>query len=169
MALVDQGFFVTFSFVDNGANVVTRRYKSRKGAYADVVTDVLAAIPILQAVTNSVISGYTISGTAAEDALAYPAAGVENENQALINTQLVGGTKKATLNIPAPDIAIFQSTTGPGANIVNITNPALVSFFAMFANTGSLTPPDDSFFISDGEIADILLKGKRISRKSLRG
>lgn len=169
MALVSQGWFVTFSFVDNGNNVVTRRYKSRKAAFADVQTDVAAAIPLIQAVTDAVISGYLICEQFAEDNLTFPAAGIENENQALINVQLAGGVKKATLNIPAPKIDIFQSVAGPGANIVDIVDSDVINFFQMFSNTGSATPPDDAFFISDGEIADILLKGKRISRKSLRG
>jgi len=90
-------------------------------------------------------------------------AGVENEDKASLTVLLTtGGGKKANHKIPAPKITIFTDITGPGANIVDVNDPDLLTYMALFGVGGKA-------YISDGEVMNSLLSGKRISAKSNNG
>ena len=163
MALTTNGWWLTSTLVDNGGNVTTKRYDLRASDATTAATDVAAIIAAPNAITDSVMSGYRYGEEFIEDSFAYPAAGVENENKASITCLLTtGGAKKANLKIPAPVIGIFVDTTGPSANVVDVTNAALLTYAALFESGGEA-------YISDGEDLDSLISGKRISAKSNNG
>jgi hypothetical protein len=99
-----------------------------------------------------------------EDTLVLPASGVENENQAFFSGKIFGDpTDSATQSIPAADPAIFISTSGPGANVVNMANATVISWVALFDSNGPWT-------ISDGEAwVNATVKGKRRHVKNSNG
>jgi len=162
MALVTNNFWLTISLADNGANVSTKTYQLQAADFATATTDAATIIAALNGVTNSVIVGYSLSERFIENAISYPAAGVENEDKASITGLLVGGIKKANFQIPAPVISMFQGATGPAANIVDVSDAALVVYADLFDTGGEA-------YISDGELLDFMLSGSRISAKSRKG
>lgn len=163
MSLVDQGFILSVTLVDNGGNVSTLQYALRAVDFATATTDTATIIAALNSVTNSLISDYYIKNKFSEDAFAYPGAGVENEDKASITVLLSGaGNKKANLKIPAPVIGIFTAPAGGGANVVDLSDVALTAYTDMFKAAGQCT-------LSDGEDMTSTVSGKRISAKSNRG
>jgi len=98
-----------------------------------------------------------------ESAFVYPATGVENQNKARIVSQLVGSTKKATIDIPAPKVGLFNAPTGVNANVVDLLDTEVLAYLAVFQTGGNA-------FISDGEVLDFGVEGRRVSsRKGFRG
>ncbi len=163
MALVSMGWILAVTLVDNGANVTTMQYQLRSTTDAEALTDTGIIIAALQGVTDSAISDYYIKHKYSEDALTYPAAGVENENKASITCLLTGaGNKKANFKIPAPKIGIFTAASGGGANVVDLSDGDFITYYTIFA-TGN------EAFISDGEDLASVVSGKRISAKSNYG
>jgi len=163
MALVSSGFWLSVTLRDNGGNDTTRRYQLTSADAAAAATDSATILAALNAVTDAVIVGWFNYEAFVEDAFAYPGSGVEIENLALLDFDIVDHPEKsATLTIPAPAPAIFVATSGAGANIVNTANAAVIAYAALFQTGGES-------FISDGETAQTLVSGKRIHRKSSRG
>lgn len=163
MALATDGYWLTVSLVDNGGNVSTLRYELTSADAATAVTDAATIIAALDAVTNAVISNYSWGERFAENAFAYPAAGIENEDKASVTVLLDGaGAKKANFKIPAPVIGVFMGATGPSANEVDVLDAALVTYGGIFEAGGEA-------YISDGETMDSMLNGKRISAGSQKG
>lgn len=148
MAIVADGLQLVVALADNGGKpyglktfdlVVTD--PTLAGA---VVTSILGK---LNAVTDSIVAAYSLNQKFVEDALALPASGVQNENQAIITSPVVGEpTKSATITIPAANIGIFTNTSGKGANIVDMGDVALLAYLGIFDPTGG-----NEAYISDGE------------------
>lgn len=163
MALVANGFWLSVTMVDNGGNETTRTYQLASADAAAAGTDSAAILTALGNVTDAVILSWFNYQRFVNDAFAYPASGVEVEDLALLDFNIVDHPEKsATLTIPAPKPAIFNATSGPGANIINTGNAAVIAYAALFKTAGKA-------LISDGEVADTLIGGKRIHRKSSRG
>lgn len=166
MALVQIGFELSVSLVDNGGNTTNRVFSLVATDHATATTDAGTILTALDAVTDSVVSGYRIVEVYGEDAFAFPSAGVENENQASLTLNIDGvGLKKANYKIPAPVIGLFTAPTGSGANVVDVSDAALNTFIDVFETGGIAT-------LSDGETLNPTTpidSGKRISAKSLRG
>ncbi len=101
-----------------------------------------------------------------EDTLLLPAVECKITDIASIVVNLSGGGgKTAVLQVPCPEIGIFQGTTGLDKNTVDIADAALNTYVDQFQATGG------SFTISDGETVDDttpMKSGKRVSRKSSR-
>lgn len=163
MALVSNGFWLSVTLRDNGGNETTRRYQLSSADATAAGTDSATILAALGAVTDAVIVSWFNYQMFVEDAFAYPGSGVEIENLALLAFDIVDHPEKtATLTIPAPAPAIFVATSGAGANIVNTSNAAVIAYGALFQTGGEA-------LISDGEVAQTLVSGKRIHRKSSRG
>jgi len=164
MALVGGGYFGVVDLIDNGGNVTSRRYELTAGTFTDADSDLTGTIvPALQAVTDAKVKSFFVEVTTVEDALTLPASGIEIENLALLDLQIVGHPEKsATLTIPAPKPAIFVATSGDGANVVNPANAAVLAYVALFGASGQA-------LVSDGEVSAGIVSGKRIHRKSSRG
>ena len=163
MALVADGFELTVSLVDNGGNVSTLSYELVAADHATAVTDSAIIVAALVAITNAVVSGYAIRTKMSENAFAYPAAGIENEDKASISVLLDGlGNKKANVKVPAPVIGIFTAASGAGANVIDISDTDLLTYLAIFESDGECK-------ISDGQTMDKALTGKRISAKANHG
>lgn len=166
MAFVGSYFGATYSFVDNGANQVTRDYtmKPEIATFADAGAAAVAMQPILDALSGSTMPKYRVYQEFVNNAFVLPAdAGVQNENQASLTFLLQAvGAKKANLNIPAPIIGLFVGSSGPNANIIDVEDPAVVAFAEQFIASAD-------WRLSDGEWIQRLLNGKRVHKRSSKG
>lgn len=166
MAMVGQRFGMTVSFMDSGANQVTREYFMKTGVatYDDAAAAAAAMFPLVNALTGATLPQYRVFQVFEDNAFVLPAdAGVQVENQASLTMLLAGiGAKKGNINIPAPVSGIFVGTSGPNLNVVDMADPAIVAFVAQF-----LAAAD--FRISDGEAVSRSLSGKRVHKRSSRG
>lgn len=162
MALVSDGFFLTVNLVDSGSNVTSKTFELTAGTLALAVTDAATILTRLNAVTDCVVSGYSIGQRFTEDALVLPA-DTEHENRARITAYIEGqGTKKVNADIPGASIGIFAGATGEPRNTVDIADADLVAYLSTFQTGGLAT-------ISDGEVMGALISGRRIHVKSSKG
>ena len=150
------GWFLSVSLTDNQDDVSVLRFSLTSADYASAVTDSAAVIAALDGVTRSTISSTSLSFVQDEDAFAY-GAGSDNGVRARLTFQLAGSVEKATLDIPAPEEGIFQAPSGPGNGIVDTLDPAVVAYAQIYQ-------AGNECFISDGELSDFLLRGKRTTR-----
>lgn len=165
MALTTEGFELSISVADNGANVSTLSWKANTAVvtdFASAQTQRAALVTDLDAITNGIIIGTRLTEVQYEDTIVYPAAGIENEDKASISYLIQGTNKVGNLKVPAPVIGAFVNTTGPSANVVNIAATVVTDYAANFMTTGG-------WFVSDGESLGTVLKGKRISAKNNNG
>ena len=163
MALVSNGFWLSVTLRDNGGNDTTRTYQLSAADATAAGADTVNILAALNAVTDAVIVSWFNYQRFVEDAFVYPASGVEIENLALLEFDLVDHPEKsATITIPAPAPGIFVSLSGGGANTVDLADAAVIAYAALFQTGGEV-------LISDGEVADTLVAGRRIHRASRRG
>lgn len=159
--------------VDESGNSVTKTFYVPTTVW-NPATDLWAALQTIRdnlvtaynAVTDALILRAFVTVSQSDDTSILGAANSEVENIASVVANLETAPKKATLQIPAPAIGIFQGTTGSPKNIVDIADADLLALIAQYQTTGG------KFVLSDGEtIADTtpLKSGKRIHRKSNKG
>lgn len=163
MAIAAAGFKGTMTIVDNGRNSTTKTYSLTAATVAEALTDMAAAVAAFAAVSDAAIVGYTVQAVFEEGALSLPASGVQLEDLALITTSIVGQPlKTASFTIPAPKVTIFLGTSEEAADIVDVNDAALDTYFSLFQTNGVAT-------ISDGEAAQTIRSGRRIHRGSRKG
>lgn len=132
------------------------------GDIATVRTDLLAA---LDAVTDGQVVTVHTTIALVEDTSFYGGPDSEIENLASLSLRLETDGKFANLQIPAPNIGIFQGTFGADKNKIDKTDAALLAYVNLFAS-------GNGFTISDGEFVNAsepIVSGKRIHRRSSRG
>lgn len=179
MALVSQGFQASIKLVDAGGNETVLRPDVEGATFATALSNTQAIVTALDALTDALISGYSVTEKYAEDTSQYGAAGSEVENIAQIVTPLETAGKYATFKVPAPVDALFVATTGPDRNKVNTSYAALLTYLGLFTDkTGYGTPGADAIaLVSDGEKVKpdntndrpYVESGKRIHRASRNG
>lgn len=168
MALISDGFWLTFTVADNGDNRGTLEFQGDPAVLVDFATALLESIAMIadfQAISEGTITGYAVSERFFEDTLVLPASNVELENKASITYQIAGTNKKGNIKVPTPEPAtgvVFVSNIGASANQVNTGSTLLSAYFDNFRAGGG-------FLISDGEKAGTILVGKRISAKNNNG
>lgn len=163
MAFVADSLFAVFAFADNSGKVVTRRYECQDTDPAAVAALMDDWATTIEGVTDAEIVSYSLEQRWIEDAVTLPAAGVQNENQAIITSKIDGDpTESATVTIPAPKIGIFSAATGPGADVLDPSDTALGLFQALFLDGGA-------FYVSDGEFMSSVFSGRRRHVKNNRG
>lgn len=167
MALGELKWAFEVGIADNSGSIVPRTYEAAFGSFADFDAFSSAAdalLTILDILTSGAIANTRKTLVSVEDALVLPASGVENENQAFFSGKIDGDpTDSATQSIPAAAPAIFVSTSGPGANQVNMGNATVISWLNLFDSNGPWT-------ISDGEAwVPSTVKGKRRHVKNTNG
>lgn len=166
MVFTAGGFGMTVSFVDNGANQVTREYmmKPEVATYDDAAAAAATMEPLVDAMTGASIPKYRVWQELYNSTYSLPVdAGVQVEDRASLTYLLdVIGSKKANINIPAPVIGLFMASSGPGANIIDVNDAAIIAFNAMFLAAGD-------FRISDGEAIARILAGHRVHSRSNKG
>lgn len=152
------GWFLTVSLADQGGQISTLEYMLKAIDYATAQASVTAILAQIGNVTQSSFSSYSLSQRYMEDSLAYPGA-AQNEIKATIIVNLTGGTKKATLNIPAPTNGLFVAATGPNSDVLDTLDADVIAYVALYAVGGSA-------YISDGEDADFVVRGRKTSRRN---
>lgn len=163
MALTSNGWWLSVTLVDNNNNETTKRYQMVAAVAEDAATDSAIVLAALDAVTDAVIRSYHVYEEFVEGSFSFPAAGVEIQNQAALNFDLVGHPEKtATVKIPAPVIGIFVASSGSGAKVVDTSDAALIAFRDLFRTGGQL-------YLSDGEVANTLVAGRRMHSASRNG
>jgi len=159
MAFVTSGFFLSVTLMDYGENETHKRWKMTAATAATAVTDAATVIAALEAVSDAEVTGYVIEQAYVEDAFALPSTVNPVSVVASITALIDGaGSKKANVSIPAPNIGIFQSATGDGADVVDGSDASLLAYLALFQDTGEL-------LVSDGETLGDFLKGIRVTQK----
>jgi len=139
-------------------NKTTKKYVLQGADYATARANADAVKSALGAVTGAVIQDDRLTEVN-QISSNFATAGVQVENIASLAIKTVGD-KNAVAFIPAPVDTIFSGASGDLSNIIDITDADLVAYFnALSANT----------LLSDGEIPNVLVGGKRIHRKSRKG
>jgi hypothetical protein len=163
LALTSVGWWLSVSLKDNAGDETTQTYQLVSADAAAAATDTADIIAALNGVTDAVIFSYQFYERFVEDAFAYPASGVELQNMALLDFDIVDHPEKtATRTVPAASPGIFNTSSGAGANIIDTADAAVVAYRDVFRTGGNA-------YISDGEVAESLVKGRRIHRKSRIG
>lgn len=164
MALVASGFFAVYELMDNGGDVMRKRVQLQAATMADAITAEGVFRPLLMLTTDMALKGYVIEQAFSEDALAFPAVGVQKEDQLLLDIQIAGKPNKtATFAIPGPKSTMFQATSGKSANIANMSAAALI-------NLVNATQDGQQIYISDGENGQLVgTTGHRRHVKHTRG
>ena len=150
------GFFLSVSLTDSQDDVSTLRYELRGTDFTEALANKTAILTALAGVSGSVISSTSLSFVEDEASFSYPV-NMDNGVRARNTFQLAGSTEKATLDIPAPLVTIFQNTVGSGANQVDITDAGVVAYAQLFQSGGAA-------FISDGEDSAFILRGRRTTK-----
>jgi len=150
------GWFLTVSLTDTQGDVSTLRFELTSATEVAALVDVAAIVAAVEGVTRSVVTSTAMSFIQDEGAFAYPA-GADNSVRARMTFQLAGSIEKATLDVPAPDEGIFVSASGPNNNIVDLADAAVIAYAGIFEAASEA-------YISDGEISDFLLRGKKTTR-----
>lgn len=168
MALTPLKWVLEVGIADNSGDISPRFYEMPFAEAADFdafTIEVNTLIAALNAMTGGVIANYRPGLVVVEDTLVLPASGVENENRAFFSGKIVGDpTDSATQSIPAADPAIFTAPSGPGANVVDMSDGAVLTWIGLFNEVGP-----GPWTISDGEYwVSATVKGKRShSKKSV--
>lgn len=150
------GWFLTCRIIDTQGDSSTLKYALQSADYATAVTDSTAVISALDSMTAAVIGSTSLSFVQDEDTFAFPN-GADCGVRARLTFQIANSVKKATLDIPAPENDIFVGGQGPTNNVVDSTDPAVGAYAQLFQAGGNA-------FISDGELSDFFLSGKRTTR-----
>lgn len=164
MALVVAGFYVTYQFVDNSGKSTHRRFQLAATDMAGAVTAEGTLRPLVLALTDCPLKSYQLGVVYSEDALTLPAVGVQNENVGHLHMPIYAKPRKsATWDIPGAKIGLFTATTGPGADIMDMTNSDTLNFIGAIGNGGQAK-------ISDGEVVTAVgASGKRSHKKNRNG
>lgn len=158
MALVSSGFWAEVTLVDYGGNETRKSYQMVAADYDTAIIDFAIVAPALINVTDAVISAYSIQERYVQDALSLPATVNPVSVKAVLTAYIDdAGNKKASFDIPAPKIGIFQNTIGAGADIVDTTDAAVLAYKGLF-DTG------EQLLISDGESLGGLIGGIRTTQ-----
>ena len=165
MALVSTFFEVEVTFTESSGKSVNRTYRADETIEdpADLAVAWALALPFVNAMSDSVISKYVYKQIFVENALVLPA-DAENNDQALFSGKIAGDpTDSAILSVPAASIGIFQTTTGKGRDIVDMSDTAVQSFVDLFSAGGT----NGTWTISDGEQwSEATVSGVRRNTKS---
>lgn len=150
-------FEYSITLAGNG-NKTSKKYVLQGADYATARANADAVKSALGNVTGAVIQSDRLTEVT-KISSNFAGAGVQVENIASLAVKTVAD-KSAVAFIPAPVDSIFIGSSGDTANIVDIADADLVAYFnALSANT----------LLSDGEIPNTLVGGKRIHRKSKKG
>jgi len=163
MAFVSVGWRLTVTLVDRGLNETTKTYELTSADAAAAATDAAAVMTALAGVSAAAQAKYSLGEVFEDDAVVLPptSADAQVETVASCTTFIDNmGSKKANFGIPAPIVAnVFISTSGKNSNIVNTGSAQVIAYHGLFG-------PGGEAYISDGEVAGVLIGGVRTSKRS---
>lgn len=156
MALASQGYELAVTLVGAGVKTSTLRYDLTAADWATATTDAATIIAALNGMTDAVVKKYSLGEKFVEDSLS-PPAGVDIADRVILRGYIDGSLeKKCQVMVPgiSATSGILVAQTGENKNVVDITDPLVTTYWALFDNTGEAT-------LSDGESAGTLLGGSR--------
>lgn len=163
MAIVSGGWKLAITVADNQGENTSRVYDLQSADDTEAATDGAALLAAFLALTDCVQVSHAIYEVFVNDSFAFPASGVENQNQALLDFLITDNPlKHATLSIPGAKPGIFMGPNAEPAKIIDTADLAVIAFAAAFL-------PGGNAYLSDGETADALVGGKRRHVRSRRG
>lgn len=172
MGLVLTGYDATYTLIDSGGNTTVKIVHLTTIVPADAVTDEALVRAALLALTDGVITKYSLAAVYDENAVALPAT-AEIETKLSMTLRLANkGDQKSNMAIPAPKIGLFQGTTGPAKNVVNYSNAALSTWLDLFRETTGKASFSDGDFVQGaaaGTPINGLVKGIRTTVASRQG
>jgi hypothetical protein len=165
MALTSEGFELVVVLQGSSKATSTFRGKLSSADYATAVTDANSVLTALLGMTDAKIKRYTIAERFTEDAFTAPL-GVQVTDQIVLSGDIDGEPDKSC-QVRIPGVARSAAAvdgrllaeTGANANIVDLSESLVTTFWALYQTGGPL-------LISDGEKANSLLAGKLVSRQS---
>lgn len=159
MALVNDGYESTWVLgsKNDKTRVVRVNWDATVTTYDEAVTATTAYQTDLLAVSAGVVKSRRIGAKAVEDAYNRPAdADAEWRDTAQVTVSLADNpTKTANLLIPMPKIGIFQAAAGVNMDVIDTADADLLAFVDNYKTGAAM--------LSDGEKADVILSGKRLS------
>lgn len=161
MALVQQGWELQVTYAGSDGKETKRYYEMGPAVTSDAEAQTAASamLVLINAVTDCVLTGYTIVKRFVENAVSYPAGNVMVQDNALITVNLSNiPNKSGILRIPGAAVGIFQGTTGAARRRVDLADADLVAFVNAF-NAGG------NFRLSDGEYYSGIEEGRRVTVK----
>lgn len=122
-------FEVTFQMYDELNRETTKRFYNANTLIADVLTDVAALSPLLQAIIQGGLSGVIISQASTGGAFS-PSAEESNIDEGMRIAVRGGDTHRYSVGIPMPRNDLRQA-----GGVINVADPDVVAFFAEFDGT----------------------------------
>jgi len=150
------GFFLTVTLVDTKNQQSTLEYELQSADMATAQTDATAILGKLALVSDSKAINYGISLRYEEDAFTFPVSADNNVRLRLVG-QIKDQSEKAVFEIPAPKQTLFVASVGENSAIADLADTDLVNYVQTFQTGGES-------FISDGELLDFTLKGRKVAR-----
>lgn len=152
MALVQQPWTLSVTLVDRkGGKSVLRYALQTKANLAGYEAAAAAVVAALAAITNSVVSDYTINRSFAEDALSLPTNEQLNTAFALISQRIDTTVEKyGTIRVPNPVSGMFLAATGSQAGVIDPTDVALGTYIALFEDGAEVSFSDGEFALPAG-------------------
>jgi hypothetical protein len=124
--MATQLFDITFTLLDAYGRTTTRRFGNNRALLADALTDSAAMLALLEAVSLSAVSKYSIAQVSAV-ASPSPEAGANNDAGATIHCRMENA-KLVGLKVPAIDPAIVEAD-----GTVLVTNEDVAALVGAFA------------------------------------
>lgn len=162
MAIQSEGYFLTVTLADTSNSQSTLEYELQATDAPTAVTDSATIIGLLEAVTDSVVIGYSVREKFFEDTIALPA-DAENAVKASVTVQLKDTSSKANFRIPSPTDSIFNSASGAGYNQVDTDNADVQAYAGMFLSTAQAALARGQFIAA---LPTSVLAGRRVSVRS---
>jgi hypothetical protein len=155
MALVDQGYEVSVMLQDLQGDTITKTYELQAATEALALTAIGTILTALDINSNCAILGYNLLRKTRESAPAFGTG--DGSVKARLSARKTNG-EVASVDIPAPVESIFTAASGPGNNIVDMTNVNIIAYLDLFES-------GNQAFISDGEfLADASgIDGQRVT------
>ena len=156
--LEQDAIFAAYEFEDGDGDLTTRKFQLQWDTdLATTLANAAAISASIQAITqaankrNAMVLSYLEGSPVAR--------GGENQEVAHLVNSLVlnpptGLSKTSVIDLPAPTVGIRVAPTGPGSNLVDITDADLATFLAHFLPGGEayLSHGQDLIEIKDGYI-----------------
>jgi len=148
MALAHLKFRLVVELGETSGKSTKKAFDLTAADYAAAVTASGTIMSRVVAASDLKVKSYSINDVFTDVDYTNPSTQVEKENQAIISVQLADRPgNNATLVIPGAKIGCFQTSTGPGKDIVDAAASIVTDFVAIYGADGlALT--------SDGEAVD---------------
>lgn len=165
-ALTQGNIFVAFELEDADGNITTRRIQLVWDTdMATTLANAAAVAASLRAITDAAINKYTVSLVYDEGTPEVPGGEIQEVAHLVLSLNLnppTGLSKTKVFEVPAPTAGIRVAASGPGSNIIDITDADLLTFLTHFE-------AGNEAYLSHGQTLDTIKDGYVHHIRSKRG